>query len=549
MSDERQSLTLEALRRGLITEDQAKSKLGYGPAYPPGGKRASVGEEARPAEASEPVGIWDQLKNYFEGSKEGLQQAGKGAMEMAKDVGQSLMPTREGAQAGGRVAGGALNVAQGVGEGMPVGMSIPPRRPTPTQLGIPGAQPGRMQAPVPEVRPNVPMMQDRNLIVNSDKTGPVEGLVPANAKLGDPSPIGAALVANDAPAMSKATARIYRRAFNPKRGGGGEGGGTAQQNMQYQTAADTILDAVNNGELRFKDAEGNMLKEGQKPRTVDQFMQGIDHMEGTIAKQYTNLAKGAAVKIPMQPFVDKLLNIAVSPEVTGVASRKGLQDWAMAQGAIWEKEKAYNPEEFMNVLRNFRADIKRGYTGTSGSVAPKEQAMMEVAANMRQALNQTMEQALGGNPQFANLRNQYGSLASIKQDVANALQKQENAKNPGLYQKVSNPVTWLMATYGLMTRDWHAIAGAGSKVAMDMIYKWRNSPNAAVTSLFNARARERIPQLPVTGSALNRAGDTLSEIRSDRAEANRRGDIEEYKRLAKKYFDAQQNYRQLGGGS
>jgi hypothetical protein len=298
------------------------------------------------------------------------------------------------------------------------------------------------------------------------------------------------------------------------------------QDQRITTAVDSLIEAKNS--IRFRDAEGNELPSGRVPRTLDEFVQGIDQLKTQIFDQYDDLAirqGGQGVRVPLQPAINQLRQLAAEPQVAHVNPNLARQAEEMAQR--WEAAASYSPKEMQNVVQSLNQQLKALLRNPTQEAFSHNTMMSQVLGTLRNTLNQTMATALQG-PQYQALRNRYASLASIESDVANALRRHA-ARSPGLIHQAGNLGFWADALYGIATFNPKAIGYAAAIKGSQEINRYLRSPNRAVTRLFAKRAQELDPTRYERLSA--EMATRIGEIRQQAYDANVRGNIAEVQRL------------------
>jgi len=524
MSDDRRAAVAELLRRGAIDPQRAKAMIG-GAAPPP--PRETEGYLSRSLGA---VG-------------RGVSDLPAYGKEFLGDFFKSLMPTQEGAAAGGRTLGrvgdiataatggviGPLGAPTATAGGRMAGLDVrgaPRPQPSP-RLALPPPTVGTPGAAVSSTGQGILPRTGAGTMTTPGAT-PQAGAAPfvhQAAERPAASSFAQALASNDSMPIDRAMTGRYRQLVNPSRTGRRSLGGVTEQDRQIQSAVDTIIEQRNN--LNLTDTEGRDIKAGQLPRTLHQFSEAIGNLKDQIFEQYDNLAKqvgGQGVQIPLDPAIERIAALKMRPEFADV--RQAVVREADAQIAAWQKRGSYTPREAQSVLRHLNKEsevvIKSG--GQEG--AARAVMLNEARAGLMGALNDAMNQALQG-PQYQALRNRYGALSSIEENVGNAMLK-ELAKKPGsgVTEKVLDFATAGGVLHGLATFNPTTIATTvGARAAAEAMKRYSQylrSPNRAVTRLFASRARDLNPTIDRLSA---RAATELGEMRQRQYDANRAGNI------------------------
>jgi hypothetical protein len=338
--------------------------------------------------------------------------------------------------------------------------------------------------------------------------------------------------------IDRGLTKRYRGLVKPSAPGQAGMQGLTVQDQRITTAVDSIIDAKDS--FRLKDPQGAELPAGRLPRTLDEFVQSIDHLKGQVFEQYDNLSKqqsGQGVRVPLAPAIGKLREIAGSPEVRDL--HPGLAQEAERQAQQWEKVGSYSPKEMQNVIQHLNeqlAGLQRNPTKESFSHSTM---MNQVLDTLRGSQNQAMEVGLQG-PQYQALRTRYGALASVESDVTNALRRQA-AKSPGLADRVGDLGFWTSALHGIVTLNPKTLGTAASIKGAQEITRYLRSPNRAVTKLFSTRARGLDPTYTERFSA--ELGSRIGDVRQRAYDARRISNLDDAQSLGRDLAE----YRRLGG--
>jgi hypothetical protein len=467
--------------------------------------------------------IWDSFKSLISRSGEaiasggedlarGAKEAGRDTLQLASDVGRSLMPTQAGAQAGGRVVGKVGDIGQFASGGLtgPIG-------PQGTAAAM---RPGMEAPPRPGMLP-MPMRRE--------PAPKLEPPIPADAEKGEPSMFANAIARNDPTDIDRSLTKRFRRAIDPGLPQQNSFAGIMAQDQKITTAVDSLIEAKDN--LKLTTPEGKEFPAGRLPRTLGEFSQGIDHLETQIFHQYNNQAKEASVRVPMQPAAQHLRQLAEQipmkilgtndPEQASTVSQSLLN-----QAARLEKYGALKPLEAQSLMKTLNKEY--GGEKSEGSATFKD-AMIQASDIIRGTLNQTMDQGLAGQPQYSALRNKYSALASIKEDVAKAVVKQMKEK-PTYFDKSVHLASAVGALQSAIFHSWKGAAAGLTAEGVRALQRYLNSPNRAVSKMFSARSASPAGQVQ---QALMQRNSLLDE----RYNAARTSNLDEYNSLGNKLRD------------
>jgi hypothetical protein len=470
------------------------------------------------------------------------------------------------------------------GPGRPMGPQGPiPFAPPPARGLIPGSQPGTMRTVPPgapplvrpgaipdwmnrpstaqlagaaagrDLPPRAPGVGGRADLSPERQARQPPPLIAPDAHIGEPSSIASAFATNNPNLISETLSTRFRQTMKPGRQGQQPGQrGIDQQNMRITTAADTIIEAKDS--LRYRDpkdltGQSFLPGPGRLPRTLGEFAQTIEFLKSEIFKQYDYLAKqvgGQGARIDLGPTIAKLRELATRPEIGDINAP--IRQQALEMAETWAQRGSYSPEEAQNVIQSLNAQLRNHLSGKATQEIYSHPTLMnEVRDTLLTNLNQTMEGALGGSPQYASLRNRYGALTSIERDVGNALGRQLS-RTPGKFEKAFN---WAEVG-GLALSGMHFDPKIfGSVVAADLgkrAWTYLNSENRAVSQMFSKRANEAARPYSMTERASASAAVKLGEMRQERFDANRIGNIDYLNKTSRPYSRAQSTARSLNGG-
>lgn len=384
---------------------------------------------------------------------------------------------------------------------------------TPAEIG--GALAGRDLPPrAPGTEGRAPLSPERQARQQAQQPP----IIPEGAERGHPSQLASAFASNDASFPSRALTRQFRtiagRGALPR-----SGRGLDLQDQQITTAVDTLIEGKDR--VRFtdpRDPTGNtLLPSGRVPQNLDQFVQGIDHLKTEIFKEYDQLARGQGTRVDLAPTIAKLRELAASPtseDFTPNVARAALDmaDRLAMRGS-------YSPLEAQNAIQTMNAQLKSFLSGrtTTQEVFSSPTLTNQVRDTLLGSLNSTMERALG-DPRYQILRMRYGALSSIEGNVANALAR-EMTKKPGIFSKTFTAGELYGLLHGTLTMNPKIFGTVAVAEASRRLTGYLYSPNRAVASMFNSRAREIAPRDPYLSERLSAGlGRTLS------AQAQRRTD-------------------------
>lgn len=358
---------------------------------------------------------------------------------------------------------------------------------------------------------------------------PIRPLVKPDAHEGEPSRLASALVNDDAATSQRLISR-YRQTIRPSLGKGRRTeAGISAQDRAIQSSVDAIIS--NRDNITLYNDRGVELQPGSLPSTLRQWVHAIDQTKTQLFEEYDGVAQRMGqqgVRIPLQPAVDKMLSIAQEPEMR--LANPNLLSEAKVTADQWRQMGSLSPKQMQNLLQHLYADLDVFTAAPKKGGSSEKQMMTQVIGVLRDNLHGTMEQALQG-PQYAALRQRYGSLAAVEDDIGRAFKNKAAALPGGIAEALAGPAAIATGLRGAA----HLLAGHGAGGLLsaatikggELLNRYLRNPNRSVRAMFEQRARDLNPSFTQRASA--RAAVELGELRQRRYDALRRGDNVEYR--------------------
>ena len=293
---------------------------------------------------------------------------------------------------------------------------------------------------------------------------------------------------------------------------------TAGQAKEYfDKAADAVTSIVlNKDNLQLTNESGK--KVSGLPKTLKQFSDSIQQTKQVIFEQYDkmqSLAAGGGAKVSLLPAAKELDVILQSKPLQDMAPEA--VKYAESRIAALVARKQYTPAEAQNAIKILNNSLKAFYKNPSYETATKAYIDSLVANNVRRSLDDAVSQISG--PGYQSLKNTYGALSEIENDVAHraAIDARKNIK--GLID-FSDIFSGSEAIYGILTMNPAVIARGATAKAISGYYRYLNNPNRIVGRMFqsaeniiNSQAGRTIPSSS-TGRqmAAKAAGYGLSKL-------------------------------------
>ena len=296
---------------------------------------------------------------------------------------------------------------------------------------------------------------------SKQKAGQVlSGTVSGAAVGGVLGPLGRAIAGQDAGRAAEIVKGSYYKAIRPGKAM------TAPQRGVYENEIRDGIDSI------IDNAGGKPL-----PRTPQEFSTAIGDTKTALHEKYTALAAEAEKKgarVDLDPVAAKLREIAGDKlrDPAAHAEAQRLLKLIPGRGARVSPATA---EDWLTRLNRRASGYETGDpTGTGG-------AIREIAGALRSSLVDAVDRA--GFPEYARLRRSYSSLIGIEKDVGGAAGVALRGRSP----------------YGLSEIAATGAAAAGEPTTaagiegVKFLTRWLNSPNRAISRMFDAAADARHP--------------------------------------------------------
>ena len=307
------------------------------------------------------------------------------------------------------------------------------------------------------------------------------------AETGELNPIrtlGAAITQNRAEAAEQAITSLYARGVRPSIAGKGTFGAVEGYNAKARDAISSIV--ANKPNLSFD----NGAVTGELPKSLAQFSEAVEQTKGRIFKEYDALAKQAGDRgavVPLRGIVDELEKLADTPAVKDLHPE--IRDYARARAVALAGRGVYSVSDAQQAVQQFNQSLQSFYRNPSYESASRASVDAMIANQLRRGLDTTIESATA--PGYQALKNQYGSLKTIENDVVKAAQRDARSDaGGGLLNTIANALSAEELARGIFTFDPAAIASSvGIKAAARYMSSLR-SPNRAIERMFQTAERQ-----------------------------------------------------------
>jgi hypothetical protein len=251
-------------------------------------------------------------------------------------------------------------------------------------------------------------------------------------------------------------------------------------------------------ELTF--TRGGREVTGELPKTLGEALDATSQSANKIANWIDDIAMNASeqgTRVPVAPVINELGKVKVAngylPNQEALAQKwvETLQPIAQNQG--------FTVISALRMMTNLNNDIKSIFTGKNVSGDSPELLGM-IANDMRQSLNQTLEQATG-NPRFAELRRSLGQLMNLEKRLLKTAEKEAN-KDAKTKMSVFDIIAAEQLIRGSTRGKATGVAEAGASYLTGKALKLLNRADRSVKRVFRAadyltgKDRMGAPELP-----------------------------------------------------
>ena len=302
----------------------------------------------------------------------------------------------------------------------------------------------------------------------------------------------------------------FMESVRPSIAGQNTTGAVNRAREQRLLAVETIAENAEN--LRFLDENGNEIV-GQAPQSLQQLGESIEQTKEQLYKQYNALARQAGetgITVNTADFaneLDVLINDRVlqmnAPDTVEYAKQKKRELLGnLEEGVIYADEMppSISPEEVERAIAIYNQDLKTFYQNPTIQQGRKLAVDALIVNNYRKALDNAIEGATG--EQYQALKNQYGAVRSIEQDVMKAMLRDQKRNTAGLID-YSDIFSGGQMVSGILSLNPAQFAQGTAQVGIKQWMKFLNDPNQNVRRMFETQAER-----------MNRTGDDMGPLES-----------------------------------
>jgi hypothetical protein len=259
---------------------------------------------------------------------------------------------------------------------------------------------------------------------------------------------------------------------------------TLALNEKYENNILEALKTIKNNaeELNIQDSAGEIVA-GRTPQTINELAQGVDQTKKAVFKQYDDLAKQAGkggAQIDAFPIVKELETVTQSKalELTSPEVIKYAKNWADRL----KKFGSLDTETTQEVIKIMNNNLEAFYRNPTYDTASRVAIDAGIANNFRSALDKAIEGATG--KEYQALKNKYGALKAIENDVTKAAMRDARKNVKGLLDYTDIFTSGQMLSGILSLNPAMFTKGAVERGFKEYI-KMLNDPNRAVKNIFD----------------------------------------------------------------
>jgi hypothetical protein len=256
-----------------------------------------------------------------------------------------------------------------------------------------------------------------------------------------------------------------------------------RQMQEYAEKARAALNAIVADKHNLTYEMGTI--QGELPETVAQFLEATAQTKRDlfVASEEMIVAAGErGIRISPQTALDmlkkKLDNKALidgAPKtIDYIKTRIALLEARVAKGG-------YSPSEAQELIITLNQTAKEALNNPSLDTVTRAAVDSEINFHLRETLSEAIDAAEG--PGYQELRNLYGSLLHIEDDVARSAARVAMKGKKGLID-FSDIFTSYVAVEAILTGNPSRFAAAGGARAMAARLKWLNNPDVLVRKMF-----------------------------------------------------------------
>lgn len=233
--------------------------------------------------------------------------------------------------------------------------------------------------------------------------------------------------------------------------------------------------------LNIEDSAGEIIT-GRAPQSLNELGQALDQTKKKVFEEYDSLAKQAGqsgAQIDAKPIADEVLKVAQNRalQITNPEVIKYAEEWANRLKGL----DVLDTETTQAIIQNLNNSLKSFYNNPTYESASRVAIDAGVANNFRQALDKAIEGATG--KEYQVLKNQYGSLKAIENDVTRAILRDARKNTKGLLD-YTDIFTGGQMVGGLLSLNPAMFTKGAIERGFKEYLKLLNDPNRAIKNIF-----------------------------------------------------------------
>lgn len=259
---------------------------------------------------------------------------------------------------------------------------------------------------------------------------------------------------------------------------------TLAQGQKYENDVLNALKTIKNNadDLNIEDAVGELVT-GRTPKTISELAQGVDQTKKLVFEQYNALAEKAGstgVIIDAKPIALEISKVSENKalQLTNPEIIKYAQQWSDRLNAFGNLD----PQTTQEVIKLMNNNLQAFYKNPTYDAASRVAVDAGIANNFRGALDAAIEGATGS--QYQTLKNQYGALKAIENDVVRASMRDARKNVKGLLD-YSDIFTGGQMIGGILSLNPAMFTKGAVERGFKEYFKFLNDPNRAVGNIFD----------------------------------------------------------------
>ncbi len=274
--------------------------------------------------------------------------------------------------------------------------------------------------------------------------------------------------------------------------------------IQADRYENDILNALktiksNADNLNVEDVMGELV--ARTPQTLNELSQALDQTKRLVFSQYDDLARqagtGGAV-VDARPIADEVLQVAQNKalQITNPELIKYAETWAERLRGFGEID-TQTAQEVVKTLNNSLSAFYKNPTYESASKVAIDAGIVN---NFRKALDDAIEGATG--QEYQALKNQYGSLKAIENDVVRASMRDARKNAKGLLDYTDIFTSGQMIG-GILSLNPAMFTKGAIERGFKEYFKFLNDPNRAVGNMFDLLDTSTVQPFSPTSATFN----------------------------------------------